>query len=67
MGVALEWEPWNWDLWNTPQEPDDDASREVGREKLDEAMGPKRICDTKSQDSHVHVDPRKERKTQGTS
>lgn len=23
MGVALEWEPWNWDLWNTPLEPDE--------------------------------------------
>jgi hypothetical protein len=39
MGVALEWEPWNWDLWNTPQEPDDDdASLELLRQKLDEAL-----------------------------
>ena len=34
-----EWEPWNWDLWNTPKEPDDDDS-DLGifREKLDEAL-----------------------------
>ena len=39
MGIALEWEPWNWDLWNTPLEPeDDDASRESFRQKLDEAF-----------------------------
>lgn len=24
MGVVLGWEPWNWDLWNPPLEPDDD-------------------------------------------
>ena len=38
MGVALEWEPWSWDLWNTPLEPDDDESGlGLFREKLDEA------------------------------
>jgi hypothetical protein len=37
MGVAA-WGPWNWDLWNTPLEPDDDASLELYRQKLDEAL-----------------------------
>jgi hypothetical protein len=39
MGVALEWEPWNWDLWDTSLGPDDDdASLDVYRQKLDEAL-----------------------------
>ena len=37
MGVALGWEPWNWDLWNMPLDPDDDdASLEVWGEMLEE-------------------------------
>ena len=37
MGIALEWEPWNWDPWDTPLVPDDDdASLEVWREMLEE-------------------------------
>ncbi|MFH1763718.1 MAG: hypothetical protein ABIF09_05950 [Gemmatimonadota bacterium] len=39
MGMALEWEPWNWDLWNTPLEPDDDeVSLELNRQMLEEAL-----------------------------
>ena len=38
MGDALEWEPWNWDLWNTPREPDDEeSSLDLIRKKLREA------------------------------
>jgi len=37
-GLALEWEPWNWDLWDTPMEPDDDDSVELWREKLDQVL-----------------------------
>jgi len=45
MGIVLEWEPWNSDLWNTPQEPDDDdASLVLLRQNLDEAM--KAGCDS---------------------
>ena len=39
MGAAPQWEPWNWDLWDTPQEPDDDeASRGLYQRKLDEGL-----------------------------
>jgi len=34
----MEWESWNWDLWNTPLEPDDDEdSLDLIREKVREA------------------------------
>ena len=39
MGVALEWEPWNWDLWDTALElEDDDVRLEFFRQMLDEAQ-----------------------------
>jgi hypothetical protein len=39
MGVALEWEPWNWDLWNRLLEPDEDkGSLEVKRWRLGGAL-----------------------------
>ena len=39
VGVALEWEPWNWDLWHVPLEPDDDSeSLELWMRKLEEAL-----------------------------
>jgi hypothetical protein len=38
MGVARQCEPWNWDLWNTPQERDDGDYQALAREKLDEAL-----------------------------
>jgi hypothetical protein len=52
MGVAKEWEPWSWDLWNTPQAPDDDSAiLELLRQKLDEALHAGRESDTEPQDS----------------
>ena len=39
MGVALEWEPWNWDLWDTPLEPDDDDASLEGHRKARSLKG----------------------------
>jgi len=51
MGVAKEWEPWSWDLWNTPLEPDDDdVSLELYVGKLDEALQARRESDIEPQD-----------------
>ena len=42
-----------WDLWNTPQEPDDDdTSLELLNGTLDRALEPQRKHDTKPQENH---------------
>ena len=59
MGVALEWEPWNWDLWDTPLEPDDDSAiLELLRQKIDEALQMECESDTESQEKELPQPPR---------
>lgn len=51
MGVAKKWEPWSWDLRNTPQEPDDDeAGLDLLKQKLKEALQMGREIDTEAQE-----------------
>jgi hypothetical protein len=54
--MGREWQgglPWNWDLWNTPLEPDDDdATPELYNQKLDAALEAGRESDKNPQASH---------------
>ena len=51
--VVLEWGPWIWDLWDTPEEPDDDdASLDLYQERSDEALKSGRERDGEMQRSH---------------